>query len=101
MFNYHKSLPDALRSAFPEVAWDLKNSNLALNFADQKSNTDPFEKSSGYWQDQSNLIKELEIAERTLGILKVMTFFDCAINARLLSKSTKARGLVLGEHCRP
>lgn len=90
MFHYHASLADALRSAFPDTEWDatrFKRSRRVKTHRlrsplDLREGLDGDVHATttttinippqGYWNDRSNWMKELEVAEKKLGIMKVM-----------------------------
>ena len=107
MFNYHPSLEDALKSAYPKKTWDsnkfaatkrnLKDLDTSSEQGEQViqlENTKKRKRTSlipqGYWQDKSNIIQALASAEQQLGIEKV---YKCSfIQSKLIDKISQRIG---------
>lgn len=82
-FNHYPSLEHALRDLYPEYPWD------SSKFVG--SGKIP----SGYWKDQTNVVKALEQIEKQMGIKEVRNApFNETIDVVLMDSIALAKGLV-------
>ena len=65
IFKYFSSLEDVLRSAYPNHSW--KTAKFA-----ESGHIRP-----GHWQDKTNLLEALQLAEEKIGITKVVDACRC------------------------